>query len=292
MFYTQWEILLVDDEPDVLSISKLAMQNFEVYGLPLKIHTAESKAQALEFLNGRPDRYFSYIAVAFIDVVMESDSAGLELCQEIREGMHNHQSQLFIRTGQPGIAPERAVIDRYDINGYFTKAEATEDKLYSLVKSGVRQFMSTSWLESAYFMVNSFVANADSREKLEEGMVQGSQQFDGLRLALDEGSGRENMLSNAVRLDNRLIYTGPTTDESTAAQHINRLNQLDGIPLGEAGGKYIRDDENHQMIKIAAQDTNPELIYYFLTTFRPPLNTITAFHSGLQSLAAVWQRAG
>lgn len=32
-------------------------------------------------------------------------------------------------------------MDRYDINGYFTKVEATEDKLYSLVKSGVRQFL-------------------------------------------------------------------------------------------------------------------------------------------------------
>ena len=30
----EWEILLVDDEPDVLSVSKLAMQNFDVYGRP------------------------------------------------------------------------------------------------------------------------------------------------------------------------------------------------------------------------------------------------------------------
>jgi hypothetical protein len=35
MFFKEWEVLLVDDEPDVLSISKLDMRNFEVYGLPL-----------------------------------------------------------------------------------------------------------------------------------------------------------------------------------------------------------------------------------------------------------------
>ncbi len=40
VFSNMWEILLVDDEPDVLSVSKLAMKNFEVYGLPLKIQTA------------------------------------------------------------------------------------------------------------------------------------------------------------------------------------------------------------------------------------------------------------
>jgi hypothetical protein len=38
---------------------------------------------------------------------------------------------IYVRTGQPGLAPERDVIDRYDINGYFSKAETTEDKLYS-----------------------------------------------------------------------------------------------------------------------------------------------------------------
>ena len=36
MFFNEWEVLLVDDEPDVLNVSKLAMQDFEVYGLPLK----------------------------------------------------------------------------------------------------------------------------------------------------------------------------------------------------------------------------------------------------------------
>ena len=46
------------------------------------------------------------------------------------------------------MSPERAVLDRYDINGYFTKAEATEDKLYSLVKS-VRQYLWTTPLGGA-----------------------------------------------------------------------------------------------------------------------------------------------
>ncbi len=59
------------------------MQDFEVYGIPLRTHTAKSKADAIEFLkNSRP--CFS-IAVAFMDVVMETDQASLELCQYIRE---------------------------------------------------------------------------------------------------------------------------------------------------------------------------------------------------------------
>ena len=46
-----WNVLLVDDEPDVLNVSKLAMQDFTVYGLPVRINTAASMADALTFLN-------------------------------------------------------------------------------------------------------------------------------------------------------------------------------------------------------------------------------------------------
>jgi CheY-like chemotaxis protein len=109
MFNTSWPILIVDDEPDVLQVSKLVMQDFTVYGLPVELHTAASKAEAIELMQTElvpvlasvpPPR----VSVAFIDVVMESDSAGLELCEHIRGTMGNKVVQLFIRTGYPGVA--------------------------------------------------------------------------------------------------------------------------------------------------------------------------------------------
>src|SRR6516165_1615594 len=142
MFQTEWPVLLVDDDADVLAVSELAMKSFEIDGVPIRLFTARSKAEAVELLSGRLGALLlPYIAVAFIDVVMETDRAGLELCRYIRETQQNRLTQIYIRTGQPGVAPERSVLDRYDINGYFTKVEATEDKLYSLVKSGVRQYL-------------------------------------------------------------------------------------------------------------------------------------------------------
>ncbi len=131
MFQKEWAVLVVDDDPDVLAVSKLAMRGFEVNGLRVTLHTASSKAEAIRLLNTTlSGSIFPYVAVALIDVVMETDQAGLELCQYIRETINNRMTQIYIRTGQPGMAPERKVIDRYDINGYFTKVEATEDKLY------------------------------------------------------------------------------------------------------------------------------------------------------------------
>jgi len=50
---------------------------------------------------------------------MESQSAGLELCASIRGTLHNQSAQLFVRMGQPGVAPEHSVIDIFDISGYF-----------------------------------------------------------------------------------------------------------------------------------------------------------------------------
>jgi hypothetical protein len=47
--------------------------------------------------------------------------------------MKNWSSQLFIPL-PARVAPERKVIDEYDISGYLTKVEATEQKLYTLIK--------------------------------------------------------------------------------------------------------------------------------------------------------------
>src|SRR5689334_15989530 len=165
MFLKEWQILIVDDDPDVLAVSKLAMKKFEVYGVPLRIHTAASKAEAIELLKQLTRLKHVIIAVAFIDVVMETDTAGLELCDYLRQTFENKVTQLYIRTGQPGVAPERSVIDKYDINGYFTKVEMTEDKLYTLVKSACRQvlYMGTSMMLS---IVLNMLIDAPNRENM------------------------------------------------------------------------------------------------------------------------------
>jgi CheY-like chemotaxis protein len=169
MFFNEWHILIVDDEPDVLAVTKLALKDVRVYGLPVVLHTAKSKAEAIAALNttltlaGAPE---GRCAVALIDVVMETDQAGLDLCEHIRHTANNYSVQLFIRTGQPGLAPERKVIDDYDISGYFTKMELTEQKLYTLVKSGVRQWFSNWYARLIAEGTNAEVAAGATRSGL------------------------------------------------------------------------------------------------------------------------------
>jgi CheY-like chemotaxis protein len=169
MFFHEWNVLIVDDEPDVLTVTRLALKDVTVFGLPLKIHTARSKAEAIEVLNGRlslAGAAEGICAVAFIDVVMENDLAGLELCDHIRNHLANYSTQLYIRTGQPGVAPERKVIDDYDISGYFTKMEMTEQKLYTLVKSGVRQWFSNWYARLIAETTHNAVTHAATRTQL------------------------------------------------------------------------------------------------------------------------------
>ena len=79
------------------------------------------------------------IAVILLDVVMETDDAGLELVDFIRSELKNETVRIILRTGQPGQAPERRVIVDYDINDYKAKTELTADKLFTDADRGAAQ---------------------------------------------------------------------------------------------------------------------------------------------------------
>jgi CheY-like chemotaxis protein len=285
MFFKEWEVLLVDDEPDVLSVSKLAMKRFEVYGLPLKIHTAGSKAAAVEILRQSP-ALLPTLTVAFIDVVMESDTAGLELCEHIREKLNNKITQLFIRTGQPGVAPERSVIDRYDINGYFTKVEATEDKLYTLIKSGVRQYVWTWFAMSGLMLLDNMIAVSDSRAKLAEGMQYALKGFH----MLGDSQAESHDVRGSLRIGDATVAS-MGMDSGAAGDLRAQLSKQPGVSLGPQGDKYVV--EGHDLlIALAPRASRPEAYFVFRTTFVPPEYMISMLHRFLTCVVSLWQRAG
>jgi CheY-like chemotaxis protein len=255
MFQTEWPVLIVDDDADVLAVSKLAMKSFEIDGIPIKLFTATSKAEAVELLSGSlGGTVLPYIAVAFIDVVMETDQAGLDLCRYIRETQRNRLTQIYIRTGQPGVAPERDVIDRYDINGYFTKVEATEDKLYSLVKAGIRQFDFASMAVVEFNVVTQCIANADSLGSLQRTLS-------GLlgQIPLDpQGAPTRALAYNCrvVLLDGDGVVGG-TYSQAEAIAERDRLVRIGLQPLTPVGDAYVQDGHDH-LVKAAATDVHGE----------------------------------
>ena len=138
-----WKVLIVDDEPDIHTLARLNLKNFEFSGRSLQFFESLSAEEAKAILFAEPD-----IAVAFIDVVMETDDAGLKLVEFIRHELHNSLMRLIIRTGQPGLAPEKYVIDNYDIDDYKDKTELTAQKLYTAMRSALKSFRDLNTIDA------------------------------------------------------------------------------------------------------------------------------------------------
>ncbi len=138
-----WKLLIVDDEAEIHAVTRLVLADFVYHGRPLEFLSAHSAAQARATLHQNPD-----IAIALIDVVMEEDHAGLELVQYIRQELNNPFIRIILRTGQPGYAPEREVVQNYDINDYKEKTELTSQKLFSCVYTALGNYRALNSLDA------------------------------------------------------------------------------------------------------------------------------------------------
>lgn len=130
-----WKILIIDDEKDVHSATRLAIKDLVYKERPLELLSAYSAREGYELLRQHDD-----VALILLDVVMETDSAGLDLVHRIRDELGNRLARIVLRTGQPGQAPEQEVILNYDINDYKTKTELTVQKLFTTVISSLRAY--------------------------------------------------------------------------------------------------------------------------------------------------------
>src|SRR5712691_7979426 len=129
----RWKIAVIDDEPAVHDGTRFALNDYKLNGQSLEILSAYSAAEGRELMRSHPD-----IAVVLLDVIMESDAAGLDLVEFIRKDLKNETVRIILRTGQPGQAPERRVIVDYDINDYKAKTELTADKRFTSLTAALR----------------------------------------------------------------------------------------------------------------------------------------------------------
>jgi CheY-like chemotaxis protein len=132
---TKHRVLIVDDEPDIHSITTLSLRGIAYAGHPVEFYSARSGREAIQAMREHPDT-----SVILLDVVMETPSAGLDACRAIREELGNRFVRILLRTGQPGAAPERKAIDELDIDGYLPKAELTTNRLYAAVRTALKAY--------------------------------------------------------------------------------------------------------------------------------------------------------
>ncbi|MEI6414287.1 MAG: HD domain-containing phosphohydrolase [Pseudomonadota bacterium] len=141
---SHWKVLVVDDDEDVHEATKFVLSGFQFRNRGVKLLHARSAAEGLRMLAEHPDT-----AVLLLDVVMETQHAGLDAVRRIREDLGNRCVRIILRTGQPGYAPEREVIANYDINDYKLKTDLTATKFYSAMVTALRAWCDIEAVERA-----------------------------------------------------------------------------------------------------------------------------------------------
>ncbi len=131
----KWKIAVIDDDQAVHEGTRFALSDYSLNGQSLEILSAYSAAEGRQLMRAHTD-----IAAVLLDVIMETDAAGLELVEYIRNDLRNETVRIILRTGQPGQAPERRVIVQYDINDYKAKTELTADKLFTSLTAALRSY--------------------------------------------------------------------------------------------------------------------------------------------------------
>ncbi|ALM91073.1 DUF3369 domain-containing protein [Alteromonas stellipolaris] len=168
-----WKILIVDDEPEVHAITKLALNDFFLNGKTLEFISAYSGDEAKRCFREHDD-----IAVVLLDVVMESDDAGLLVAEYVRNELDNHFTRIILRTGQPGQAPEKDVIINYDINDYKSKTELTAQKLFTVIIAALRSYRDIIVIEESRAGLEKIIDasvdlfSSNSLEKFMQGIIQ------------------------------------------------------------------------------------------------------------------------
>src|SRR5262245_23207682 len=81
---TVWTVAVIDDDPAVHEGTRFALYDYNLNGQGIEIISAHSAEQGRELM-----RKHQNVAVILLDVVMETDDAGLQLVDYIRNDLKN-----------------------------------------------------------------------------------------------------------------------------------------------------------------------------------------------------------
>ncbi|MCH9742261.1 MAG: DUF3369 domain-containing protein [Proteobacteria bacterium] len=232
-----WRILVVDDDGEVHQATRFALESLVVLDKPITLIHAYSAAEAESLLRQMPD-----IAAVLLDVVMESDDSGLCLIDLIRDTLGYHCMRIILRTGQPGSAPESALVSRYDIHDYMLKMDVSRERLVTSLTTAVRtyqQLAKTALMKRQLSNVVSAVSNSLSLREPEAFVRFYMQQLTDIYqlspiIALWQPLAEDNALPIIM-----------ATDHAHQAWQGKTLSEIVDHPLGDYLREVIADQGKH-----------------------------------------------
>lgn len=230
-----WSILVVDDDQAVHDVTRLILNHCSIAGRDIKLTHALSAQEAKVLLEKDND-----FCVILLDVVMESDHAGLDLVNHIRKVINNQMVRIVLRTGQPGQAPELSVISDYDINDYKEKSELTSQKLKACVTAAVRSYQD---LQTIHHL-------AEQRAILEKKTIAQNQELHHINQQLQSEIQERSLAESELELTNKKLSS--IINNSSA---IISLKDIDGgyDLVNDAFNQCLSLKENYSIGKTDTQ---------------------------------------
>ncbi len=230
----QWKIIIADDQEEIHSLTRMVLSDYSFEGKGITFLSAYSGEDTKRLILENPDT-----AIILLDVVMETDHAGLEVVHYIRKILKNSIVQIVLRTGQSGRAPEHKVIVEYGINDYKSKVELTSQKLFTMVTALLRTYQ----LSSSFNQLNQQLKNELQERKIAEK-------------ALKESETRYRILAETTR---EIIIT---YDHERKITYVNKA----GVELG---GYNETEIMGLNITKLLEPETNddPQTSYFYNAHF-------------------------
>ncbi|WP_370980805.1 hypothetical protein [Agaribacterium sp. ZY112] len=129
------KVLVIDDDESVHDVTRLVLRRKTVNGRKIELHSCLSAREAKELLSTKHD-----FCLAIIDVIMETEDAGLRLIDWIREQPTLNTMTLVVRTGQPGVNVEEPKVDHLDLLEYCYKTSVNASTLKGWVDEAAKRF--------------------------------------------------------------------------------------------------------------------------------------------------------
>jgi len=256
-----WKIMIVDDDEFVHKVMELTLGDYRFENHPIEYLHAYSAAQAKTLLGKHPDT-----AVILLDVVMETETAGLQFARYVRNELGNTFVRIILRTGQPGQAPERKVITEYDINDYKHKAELVEQRLFTSITAAIRSYRDLRTIEHGRLGLQGIIQSSAALfgiTSLPEFLAQSLNNILGVRHG---ASGDGLVVVRALNICTLREKRGQFACSPAVLEEMLSWVNDGGINLGIAVSEHV--------FQAGFLNTHSEEEYYFLVRFADPLSEL------------------
>lgn len=130
-------MLIVDDDESAHDVARLQFKRVKICKKRVRILSAFSAKEALDVLAKNPDT-----SLMIVDIVMESDHAGLDLVDSVRTKLKNESVRIVVRSGYIDLVKEYVAGDfakKYNVSSIADKVEV-ESSLIDLVHSEIKKY--------------------------------------------------------------------------------------------------------------------------------------------------------